>query len=65
MCHATARAIPTDQLGIGLVVIANKGLQQSRSALCLARELEQAIKLPDVWKRYFLNEEDYSDRLSF
>ena len=64
MCHTTAITMPTHDLASGLVIISKKGINNSKKAIKLALELEKVISLPEVWKRYFLDEQRH-DTLTF
>ncbi|MTW86043.1 amidase [Virgibacillus dakarensis] len=61
MCKTTAITVPTSTLASGLVIIARGGIEHCEMAFDLAEKLERSIKLPEVWKRYFLeNEQEFS-----
>lgn len=59
MCNTTAITVPAEDLASGLVIIAKKGIENARSAFRLAEKLEKEIRLPDVWSRYFLADQQY------
>jgi len=63
MCQTTAITVPTKDLASGLVIIANRGIENAKAAFRLATELENVIHLPEVWKRYFLMDQ-LDDRLN-
>ncbi len=54
MSNTTAITIPTGELASGMVLIAKSGIDNGCYALELARKLEETIKLPEIWKRYFI-----------
>src|SRR5699024_248600 len=64
MCQTTAITIPTHDLASGLVIISKKDINNSKKAIKLALELEKVISLPEVWMRYFLDEQRL-DTLTF
>lgn len=51
----TAITIPTRDLASGLVLCTKAGVNYGKKALYLAIELQSKIKLPEVWRRYFIN----------
>ncbi|MDY0404793.1 hypothetical protein P5G51_004710 [Virgibacillus sp. 179-BFC.A HS] len=60
MCHATAVTVPTSMLASGILIIAKGGAKHAGYAFDLARKFEESIKLPEVWKRCFLEEQQYT-----
>lgn len=61
MCNTTAITVPTENLATGLVIVAKEGVGNCKNAFNLAKKLEKGINLPDVWKRYFLdNEQEFN-----
>src|SRR5699024_4949575 len=56
MCQTTAITIPIEDLASGLVIIARKGTKNADNAFYLAQKLEEVIRLPEIWQRYFLDE---------
>ncbi len=60
MCRATAITVPIEILASGLVIIAGKGIIPSTYAIEMAGKLEKVISMPEVWKRYFIQESHFS-----
>jgi Amidase len=54
MAKTTAITVPTDTLASGMVILAKEGIEHCQMAFDLAEKLEESCKLPEVWKRYFL-----------
>ncbi len=65
MSKATAITIPTNTLASGLVVVAKAGTEHCEMAFDLVKQLEESIKLPEVWRRYFVENEQKFTGLSF
>src|SRR5699024_9710136 len=51
-CQTTAITEPTKDLAAGVVIIANRGIENEKASFRLATELEYVIHHPEVWKRY-------------
>lgn len=60
ICHTTAITVPTNDIASGLLVIAKHGYENAVKAVYMARKLETMIKLPEVWKRYYLTNERFN-----
>lgn len=60
MCQVTAITIPIESLASGIVIIAKKGIEPCKKALQLAEQLEKVIAMPEVWKRYFIEEPNFT-----
>ncbi|WHY85834.1 amidase family protein [Neobacillus novalis] len=60
MCQTTAITVPIETIASGLVIIAKKGITSAGYALELAERLEKSIQMPEVWKRYFTSESNFS-----
>lgn len=60
MCKTTAVTIPTMDIASGLLVIGNYGLKNAMNVIKIARELEAAINLPEVWTRYYLTNQRFN-----
>lgn len=56
LVNATAITIPTDRLGVALVLIAKPGLKSGIKLLKLAETLNKSFKRPKLFERYFLNQ---------
>lgn len=65
MCQTTAITVPTSELASGIVVIAKSGVAHCQYALDLARKFEETIKLPEVWRRYYLADDQSYSGLNF
>lgn len=65
MAKTTAITIPTSSLASGLVLIAKEGIENCSMAFDLAERFEQSIKLPEVWRRYFLEQEQEFSGIDF
>lgn len=65
MSKTTAITIPTNILASGLVVVARAGIEHCEMAFDLAKKLKESIKLPEVWRRYFVGQEQKFTGLSF
>lgn len=62
MCQTTAITVPTEDISSGIVIIAKNGIKNAGYAFQLAKEFEKVIQLPEVWKRYFLEEQHNDGR---
>lgn len=60
MCQATAITIPIEMIASGMVIIAKKGIRSASYALEIAEKLEASIQMPEIWKRYFVNEPSFT-----
>lgn len=65
VCNKTAVTVPTSVIASGILIIAKKGIEHCVYALELAQQLEDVIELPEVWKRYYLNESTIDTGLNF
>ncbi|GIO26955.1 amidase family protein [Ornithinibacillus bavariensis] len=65
IAKTTAITVPTETLATGIVVIAKEGIKHCQVALDFAEKLEESIKLPKVWSRYFLENDEKFTKLSF
>ena len=61
----TAITIPSKDMASGLLVIADHGYENAMKAVKVAGYLEAAIKLPDVWTRYYLTNERFNKGFEF
>ena len=60
MCQATAITVPIETVASGIVIMAKKGIRAASHAMELAEKLEASIQMPDVWKRYFVQESSFT-----
>ncbi len=65
MCQTTAITVPTSTLASGITIIAKSGIAHCGYAFDLAQQLEGAIHLPEVWRRYYLENDQHVSRLDF
>ncbi len=54
LVNATAVSIPTDRLGLALILIARPGIKNGFKVIKLAERLTAAYKRPELFRRYFL-----------
>ncbi|MBS4538735.1 hypothetical protein GOQ27_09685 [Clostridium sp. D2Q-11] len=54
MIDATAVTIPTRELGIGVLIIAKKGLESGKSAIKLGDMIRKLYSVPELYSRYFI-----------
>ncbi|ADL69197.1 amidase [Thermoanaerobacterium thermosaccharolyticum] len=53
MIDSTAITIPTENLGVGILIIAKSGLKCGMAAIKLAEIISKKIKVPSLYKEYF------------
>ncbi|TDO94209.1 amidase [Halanaerobium saccharolyticum] len=54
LVNATAVTIPTDRLGVALVLLAKPGMESGFKVIKLAERLQKCYKRPELFVRYFL-----------
>ncbi len=54
LVNATAITIPTDRLGVALVLLARPGIESGFKVIKLAERLQKCYKRPELFDRYFL-----------
>lgn len=57
MIDGTAVTIPSDELGMGILVIGKKGIESGKRAITLGDTIRTLFPKPDLFARYFI--EDY------
>ncbi len=61
----TAITIPSEELASGFVICAPSGLDSARKAVKLAKALEEIIKLPEVFVRYYIDKCKYVEEFNW
>lgn len=61
----TAITIPSEELASGFVICAPIGLDSARKAVKLAKALEEIIKLPEVFVRYYIDKCKYVEEFNW
>lgn len=57
LVNATALALPTNKLATALILIARPGLESGLKLLSLGLKLQNLFKRPELFKRYFINQQ--------
>lgn len=65
MSHTTAVTVPIDNLASGLLILADKGIENGNKAINFAQKLESKIKLPEAWTRYYLKNDHHLEGYTY
>lgn len=61
MIDSTAITIPTGELGMGILIIGKKGIENGKLAISLGDHIKKLYSSPDLFNRYFIESYEQKD----
>ncbi|MFR1927813.1 MAG: amidase [Clostridium paraputrificum] len=65
ICRCSAITLPVNEIASGIVLCSKEGKEKIHGLFALAEEINEVIKRPDIYEKYFIRKEKFVNSLDF
>ena len=65
ICKCSAITLPVNEIASGIVLCSKQGKEKIHGLFTLAEEINEVIKRPDIYEKYFIRKEKFVNSLDF